>query len=343
MEPSWEEWRTFREVLREGALSAAARRLGLTQPTVGRHIDQLEAALGLALFLRSPRGLTPTDAARALGPHSEAMASAAAALRRVAAGVASPDEGVVRIAASEIIGCEVLPWVLAGYRGAHPHVAIELAVSNRNEDLLRRDADVAVRMTRPTQEALIARRIGDVEIGLYAHRRYLERYGTPRNPDDLASHCLIGFDREDRIFRALGGFANAVDRESFGFRCDHDPANLAALRAGVGIGGCQVPIARRTPELVRLFEDQIAIPLEIWLVMHEDARATPLVRSLYDLVAQGMEAYVQGRLDPHGLGFPPPQAGRGDPRPSSLTVSAHPPPPRPSPPCRNARGTAPDN
>lgn len=295
-EPSWEEWRTFREVMREGALSAAARSLGLTQPTVGRHIDQLEAALGLALFLRSSRGLTPTDAARALEPHIEAMASAAATLGQVAAGVASPDEGAVRIAASEVISCEVLPLVLARYRFAHPRVAIELAVSDRNEDLLRRDADIAIRMTRPTQEALVARHIGAAPIGLYAHRAYLARYGTPQTLDELAGHCLIGFDRDDRIFRSLGGFANAVGRESFGFRCDHAPAQLAALRAGVAIGGCQVPIARRTPELVRLFEHQISIPLEIWLVMHEDARATPLVRSLYDHLAAGMEAYVQGRL-----------------------------------------------
>lgn len=292
--PSWDEWRTFREVLREGALSAAARKLGLTQPTVGRHIDQLEAALGFALFLRSPRGLTPTDAARALEPHVEAMASASAAIHRAAAGVASPDAGVVRITASEIVSCEVLPAILAEYRAAHPRVAIELVVSNRNEDLLRGDADIAVRMARPTQGALVARRIGSVEIGLYAHRDYLARFGAPETLADLARHRLIGYDRDDRAFRALGGFAGVIDRDAFAFRCDHDPAQLAALRAGIGIGGCQDPIARRAPELVRLFETQVAFPLEVWLVMHEDARATPLIRSAFDHLAAGMERYVQG-------------------------------------------------
>jgi DNA-binding transcriptional LysR family regulator len=290
--PSWDEWRTFREVLREGALSAAARRLGLTQPTVGRHIDQLEAALGFALFLRSPRGLTPTDAARALAPHVEAMASASAALGRAAAGVASPDDGVVRVTASEIVSCEVLPPILAAYRAARPRVAIELAVTNRNEDLLRRDADIAVRMARPTQGALVARRIGAVAIGLYAHRDYLERFGAPKTLADLARKNLIGFDRDDRAFRGLGGFAGAIDRENFAFRCDHDAAQLAALRAGVGVGGCQDPIARRTPELVRLFETEVAIPLEVWIVMHEDARSTPLIRSAFDHLAAGMERYV---------------------------------------------------
>ena len=147
--------------MRDGSLSGAGRRLGLAQPTVGRHIDALESALGLPLFARSPRGLAPTEAAANLVPHVEAMAAASAALARAAAGEASATRGVVRVTASEIIGCEVLPAIFATFRAKNPGVAIELALTNRNEDLSRRDADIAVRMVRPTQSALVARRIGE--------------------------------------------------------------------------------------------------------------------------------------------------------------------------------------
>lgn len=297
-EPHWDELRTFLEVMRDGSLSGAARRLGVAQPTVGRHVDALEGALGVALFARSPRGLAPTEAAHHLMPHVEAMASASAALTRAAAGETAPDSGVVRLTASEIIGCEVLPEIIASFRARNPGVAIELAVTNRNEDLSRRDADIAVRMTRPTQGALVARRIGETRIGLYAHEKYLARFGTPRTLADLAAHRMIGFDRDDRSFRAAGAFAQGLSRDSFGFRCDSDPAQLAALRAGVGIGGAQENIAKRTPELVRLFAEPLSWSLEIWLVMHEDLKGTPRARALFEHLAAGLSDYVRGERPP---------------------------------------------
>ncbi len=293
--PSWDELRTFVEVSRDGSLSGAARRLGLTQPTVGRHIDALEAALGLTLFTRSPRGLTPTPAALALEPHVEAMATAAAALGRAASGEAAADRGAVRVTASDVIGCEVLPPILAEFHAAHPGIAIELALSNRTADLARRDADIAVRMVRPTQSGLVARRIGASRIGLYAHRDYLARFGEPRSLADLASHCVIGFDRDNSSFRGAGEFARALTRETFGFRCDNDLAQLAALRASVGVGGCQENIARRVPELVAVLPNAFHYALEVWLVMHEDLKATRRVRLLFDHLAVGLTDYVKGR------------------------------------------------
>jgi DNA-binding transcriptional LysR family regulator len=156
--PHWDELRTFAEVVRDGSLSGAARRLGLTQPTVGRHMDGLEAALGLTLFARSPRGLTPTPAALALAPHVEGMAAAAAALGRAASGEAAADRGAVRVTASDVIGCEVLPPILAAFRAEHPGIELEIALTNRTEDLARREADIAVRMVRPLRRAALARR-----------------------------------------------------------------------------------------------------------------------------------------------------------------------------------------
>jgi DNA-binding transcriptional LysR family regulator len=294
-EPNWDELRSFRAVLRDGSLSGAARRLGVTQPTLGRHMESLEKALGVALFTRSPRGLTPTDAALHLASHVEAMAAASAALARAAAGEAAPDQGAVRVTASEVMGCEVLPPLLASYGAANPGVAIELVLSNRNEDLSRRDADIAVRMTRPTQNALVAQRIGESMVGLFAHRAYLDASGTPANLDDLKAHRLIGYDQDDRSFRAIGAPAIQISRERFGFRCDNDLAQLAALRAGVGIGGCQENIAKRDPDLVRLLADSFTFSLEVWLVMHEDVRATPRIRRVFDHLAEGLTRFVTGQ------------------------------------------------
>src|SRR5215472_13639780 len=143
--PSWDHYQTLLAVLETGSLSAAARELGLSQPTVGRHVEQLEAALGLPLFTRSPQGLNPTDFAKDLKPHIQNMASAADAALRDASGETQSVTGVIRITTTEVMGAEVLPGILAEFTDSHPAAVIELSVSNRNEDLLRREADIAVR------------------------------------------------------------------------------------------------------------------------------------------------------------------------------------------------------
>src|SRR6476646_935187 len=153
----WEICRSFLAVLREGNLSRAARALRLTQPTVGRHIDEIERALSVSLFVRSPQGLSPTDAAFNLRPHAEAMEAAAGAFVRAASGGTEEVLGTIRITASEFFGIEVLPPILTEFRNEHPGIVIELVATNRTEDLLRREADIAVRMVRPSQAALIAR------------------------------------------------------------------------------------------------------------------------------------------------------------------------------------------
>jgi DNA-binding transcriptional LysR family regulator len=291
-DPGWELYRSFLAVLRQGSLSAAARRLRLTQPTLGRHVHTLEDALGVALFTRSPGGLAPTAAALDLVPPAEAMEAAAQALVRAASGAADEARGAVRLTASEMMGGEVLPAMLARFRAAHPGIVLELALTNRTEDLLRRDADIAVRMARPRQEALVARRIGTVGIGLYAHRRYVAAYGTPRGIDELLQHQIIGFDRDTTSWNSVGGPAPSITRESFAFRCDSDLAQLAALRAGLGIGGCQHGIARRERQLMPVLPHELALSLEMWLAMHEDLRASRRVRLLFEHLARELGGYA---------------------------------------------------
>ncbi len=290
--PDWQLYRAFRAVMREGSLSAAARALRLTQPTLGRQIAALERQIGAVLFTRSPQGLAPTPAAETLLPHAEAMAAAAEAFQRAASGAADASKGTVRITASEIVSAEVLPPILAAFQDSHRGIAIELAPSNRIEDLLRRDADIAVRMTRPAQEALLARRIGAVPIGMYARRDYLARRGTPRSLADLAGHAIIGFDRDDSSWRGIEVARFRVSRESFAFRSDGDLVQLAALRAGLGIGGCQTAIAGRDPDLVPVLADEIRFELEMWLAMHEDQRADARLRLAFDHLAAGLARYV---------------------------------------------------
>jgi DNA-binding transcriptional LysR family regulator len=297
-EADWNFYRSLLAVLRTGSLSAAARMLRLTQPTLGRHIAELEEMLGVTLFVRSPQGLAPTEAALAMRDDLEAAETAFEAAIRESSGSAEDERGVVRLTASEIVGCEVLPHLIAEFGRARPMIAVELALSNRNQDLLRRDADIAVRMVRPEQAALVVRKIGQVKIGLYAHRSYLKRRGTPREENDLAQHTVIGWDRDPSPFRNVDGPTRFLSREFFGFRCDSDLAQLAALRAGVGIGGCQKAIARRDKMLVPVLADRISFRLEMWLAMHEDLRANRRVKLLFDHLAKGLAAYIASQEDP---------------------------------------------
>ncbi|MFA7262957.1 MAG: LysR family transcriptional regulator [Caulobacter sp.] len=294
-EPDWNLYASFREVMRQGSLSAAARALGLTQPTLGRHVTALEAALGAALFTRSPQGLTPTAAALELLPRVEDMHAAARAAARAVSGGPSGETGVVRLTASEIVGGVVLPPILAAFRETHPGIVVELTLTNRNEDLLRRDADIAVRMVRPAQSALVARRLGTVAIGLFAHRRYVEAHGLPMTIDEIADHPLIGFDRDEVSLRSLEGVPAYLRRDRFAFRCDSDLAQLAALRAGYGLGGCQLGIAANEPDLIPVLPDLAHFELEMWLAMHEDLRAVGRVRTMYDFLAVELGAYVRRR------------------------------------------------
>jgi DNA-binding transcriptional LysR family regulator len=288
----WQLYRSFLAVVRTGSLSAAARRLGLTQPTIGRQIAELEQALGLALFTRSPQGLVPTEASATLLPHAEAMESAAQALARAASGASDETKGTIRLTASDIMSGEVLPPILAAFQDQHRGIAIELVASNRIEDLLRRDADIAIRMARPTQEALVARRMGAVPIYLYAHRRYLARRPMPLRIEDLFGHTMIGIDRDETAVRGLEIANYRITRETFSFRTDNDLVQIAAIRAGGGVGGMQAGIARRDPDLVAVLPDLIRFELEMWLVMHEDQRMDRRVRLLYDHLAVALEQYV---------------------------------------------------
>jgi len=296
-EPDWTLFRSFLAAVRQGSLSAAASELQLTQPTLGRHIDSLEAGLGVPLFTRSRMGLTPTEAALALVPHAEAMAAAAAAIARTASGKAEEPRGTVRLTSSEIMGAEVLPPILARFKEQYPDIDIELDLDDRQQDLLRRDADIALRMARPVQNALIAKKIGQTRVKLFAHKDYLKKRAMPQTTDDLTSHTVIGYDTNLRIFELLKAEGLDVPFGMFSLRSDSELAQLALVRAGAGIGGAQMGLARRDPALVPVLHDQVGFSMEMWLAIHEDLKSNLRVRLLFDHLAAHLTEYAAENIE----------------------------------------------
>ncbi|MBB3956119.1 LysR family transcriptional regulator [Novosphingobium sediminicola] len=291
-EPSWDLYRTFAAVLREGSLSAAARALGITQPSVARHIEAFEQAVGGKLFLRSQRGLSPTDRALALQPYAEELVAASAAMLRTASADPEDIAGTVRISASEIVATEHLPPMLAAIRRQYPKLSIELVASDAVDDLLQRRADIAIRMVDPVQQALVARRIGTVQLGLYAHRDYLDRRGRPQSIAELPGHDLIGVDRNSSLSRAISGALPGIEHGDFTLRTDNTVVHLAAIRAGFGIGICQTRIAARDMALVSVLPDAFAFGLPLWIVMHEDLRSSARCRTVFNALAVDLRDVV---------------------------------------------------
>jgi DNA-binding transcriptional LysR family regulator len=294
-ELDWSWCRSFLGVMRRGSFSAAARHLGVAHPTVRRHVLDMERHLGAPLFVRSPAGLEPTDTARAVRPAAEAMEAAAEHLVRAGSAPAEAVAGTVRITASEIMGTEVLPPLLSRLRREHPGLVFELALTDALEDMLRHDADIAIRMVRPTQVDLVAQRVGVVELGLYATQEWIEAHGVPRSLAGLLkSGGLVGYDRGQGLIDALRDAGTGAARADFGFRSDSTLAQLAAVRAGLGAGVVQVPLAAREPTLRRILP-AMSRPLEIWLTTHPDVRGVARVKVVVQSLAEALSAYAARR------------------------------------------------
>lgn len=285
----WDLYRSFLHVLNAQSLSGAARSLGLTQPTVGRHVSELESSLGVVLFTRSQSGLQATDAALQLRSQLEEMQHAAASIERSAHGQ-NAVRGAVRISASEVVGVEILPPILAPLRAKFPELAIEIVLSDAVQDLLGREVDIAVRMTQPQQDLLLAQRVGEVELGFYAHKDYLAAKGAPQSLADLAQHSLIGFDKETPFLRAAGAKLGGWEREGFAYRCDSNLAQMALVRAGAGIGGYQVGLAAREPNLVRVLERELRMTMTTWVSMHSDLRHSARCKAVFDALVTDLKA-----------------------------------------------------
>ncbi len=290
--PDWSLLRVFLAVAESGSLSAAARSLGSSQPTVGRQIRSLEDQLGATLFHRHARGFDLTDTGRDVVALVQAMQEAAHQVSLQAAGRSKRLEGTVRITASEIVSFHHLPKILSEIRALEPRIEIELVPSDDTRNLLFREADIAIRMYRPDQLDLITKHIGDIRLGIFAARRYIARRGMPERAEDLLDHDIIGFDRSTAIIDGFRAMGMKVDRNFFGLRCDNQVIAWQLLRAGAGISFAQRPMGQSDPDLVEIPLDLNLPVLPLWLTAHEAIRDTPRVRRIWTLLEERLRPLV---------------------------------------------------
>lgn len=283
----WSLVQIFLALCDAGSLGRAASGLGVSQPTLSRRLAVLEAALGQALFERTARGLVPTAAGQALRAPAQRMREQAASLSRLAEHHERTLAGTVRITASEAVSNFVLLPILRELRAGHPQIQIELVPTDAVEDLLQRHADIAIRMVRPVQGSLIARRMADMPLGLYAHQDYVARRGLPSRAT-TAGHEWIGLDRSDAMLKGFAAAGAAVPREFFGFRCDSSVLTWNAVCAGLGIGVGLQAVAARTPGVVRVLKEVTVPPMSTWLVVHRELRGTPRLRVVFDAMAEAL-------------------------------------------------------
>ncbi|MCF6125548.1 LysR family transcriptional regulator [Mesorhizobium sp. M7A.F.Ca.CA.001.07.2.1] len=293
-EIDWNLIKSFVAVAESGSLSAAARKLSASQPTLGRHIGELERALGVTLFRRGRHGYELTEAGSTLFERGKAVSEQASAFSLLALGSVEAIEGTVRIAASEVVAAYVLPEMTMRLGIEEPGIEVEIVASNQVENLLRRDADIAIRMVKPAQNELMARRVCDIELCACAAKSYLDRRGRPLKPADLVDHDLVGFDRGDEIIRGFTQHGIPVTRSSFRFRADNQIVLWEAVRAGNGIGLGQEPLADRDPLIEKVLPDLPLPVLPVWLAMHRDVRTSVRIRRVVDFLHEELKRYSAG-------------------------------------------------
>lgn len=286
---NWTHLQSFLAVAEQGSLSGAARVLGGSQPTMGRHVGALEARLGVRLFERAAGGLELTPTGVELLEHARRMAAAANHLSLAAAGRSEAIAGTIRITASEIVATYVLPDILTVLRRDEPDIEIELVASDREENLLQREADIAVRMFRPTQADIFTRKIADLRLGMFAAHSYVERRGAPRTIEDFHVHDVVGYDRSDLMIRGFRAAGLEVDRGFFPFRSDDQVVCWRMVVAGFGIGFNQLQIGEAEPRVARLHLDVDLPTMPIWLTAHSELKTSRRVRRVFDFLADRLQ------------------------------------------------------
>ena len=284
----WSLVQAFLAVAETGSLSAAARATGSSQPTLGRQVEAIETALGVELFRPHAKGLALTETGQAMLPAAEAMREAAGRMALIAAGEDHGVEGTVRLTASVVMSHFVLPPILAGLRRDEPGITVELVASDSSENLLFREADIAVRMYRPEQLDMVTRHVAEQPLGIYAASSYLDRVGRPRTVDDLLALDWVGYDRNEVLIRAMRQAGWPVSRAFFRLRTDDQAAHWQLVRAGGGVGVMQQAIGEADPAVERLMPAQPLPSLPVWLTVHQALRRVPRVARVWEALAEGL-------------------------------------------------------
>jgi len=285
----WTALRDFLAVADTGSLSRAARRLGVSQPTLTRRMAGLEERLRTELFRRTPRGVELTEAGESILPAARQMEQEAHAALLAITGRDSALAGVVRVTSTEGLGIHWLTPALAKFQQANPEIEIQLLIQNQVLNLLQREADIAVRLSRPQQSDLVGRKVGDMAFGLYASRAYLERSARLATPADLERHRCVAFDETARWVNGPGAsIERALSTAAVAYRANSGQAQLAAIRAGCGVGVAARFLADRHAELVQVLPET-EIALEIWLITHPALRRSARMRAVFDFLVQRFE------------------------------------------------------
>ena len=286
----WNQVRAFLATAEEGSLSAAARALGQTQPTVGRQISALEEALEVTLFERVGRSLVLAPAGRELLEHVRSMADAASRVSLVASGQNQAIEGRVRITASDVFCTDLLIPAIATLREIAPRLEIDVVAADDIRDLQRREADVAIRHVRPEQPELIARLVSEETARLYGARSYLERRGRPATKDELALHDFVAFADVERMIGFLNEFDIHLTRDNFRLGSGSGLVAWEMVKRGLGLSIMSDQVGRRAEGVEVVLPDLKPVVFPVWLVTHRELHTSRRIRLVYDHLAEHLSS-----------------------------------------------------
>lgn len=287
----WNLLRSFMAVYEVGTLTAAAESLRLTQPTLGRHIRELEALVGETLFDRVPGLMKPTQRADFLMARLQPLRDGIGSFEQALSGSAEAIAGTVRITTSQTFGALELPRLLAPLLRQEPLLQIEVQATDTVENLVRREADIAVRFFRPEQDDVIAVSVGQTEVGLYGHRDVVDALRPGSTPSDLKGRYVGDVDLQ-RAMEVSANVGHPLQRHDFSFRSASSVGQLCAIEAGVGVGAMLALFANRRPALRRVFPDVVSLPVGVWLCAHEDLRRSPRMRCVFDHLSQALRTML---------------------------------------------------
>ncbi len=284
----WNQLKAFLETAETGSLSAAARKLGLTQPTLSRQVAAIEQVMGVTLFERVGKSMALTPTGLDLLEHARAMGAAAEALSLAATGSSQAVRGVVSVSATDVVASVLLPPLVKKLHDQEPGITIDVIPSNALSDLLRREADIAIRHVKPEQPDLIARLVREASAHFYASESWVNAHGHPRSAEDAARLSFVGSDRSGQYLGYLRMHGLPLSEANFSCYADHSVAHWALVRQGMGIGVMMEEIALATPGMVRVLDDLPPVRFPIWLVTHRELRTSKRIRMVFDALAQGL-------------------------------------------------------
>jgi DNA-binding transcriptional LysR family regulator len=284
----WNQVRAFLATAEEGSFSGAARALNTTQPTIGRQISSLEDALGVTLFERTVRGPTLTEAGQDLIEHVRAMGEAATLISMVATGRSQEVTGEVTVTATDLMSAAILPAMLAALRQTAPGIRVRIVSANDIQNLMQREADIAIRHVRPDQPELIARHVGDFRANLYAASAYLERAGRPRTPREVADHAFVGSPDPDRLIAHLHDRGIPVRAENFVMSSESGVVLWELVKAGFGISILPEVLGEAETEVEKALPNFPSLEFPVWLVTHRELKTNRRIRLVFDTLARGL-------------------------------------------------------